>query len=401
MPRVVIVTGWKIFPNQSGGHLRTGSFARALARLDYDVTIWSLAGRKEDYAFRKKEARVEIEKNLVEEVNLSLWTGILQTLLRRLGFSRIWQYYYYTWGFRHPRLKELIKNADFVVCDFPFNPPLRDILGDKPCFLLSHNLEFVLMNQGNFWSRLFTQAMRRIEERAPRIYDGILACAAEDKEFFERNNGGSCAISLLPNGIDASRYRQNPDHRQNIRQKLGLAAEELLIMFSGSGYLPNVEALDSVREYCRQNREFLIQNKIRILALGSITPSYTNDGVIITTGPVDDVIPYFSAADFALNPVVRGSGSNVKVFEYIASALPILSTGFGVRGTSLMPNEDFLPLDTVDGLTTIIQRIRAEPLAVWHQLGVETLDKFRGFCDMTVLVEREFLQSIRINEAMA
>ena len=65
------------------------------------------------------------------------------------------------------------------------------------------------------------------------------------------------------------------------------------------------------------------------------------EGAFIATGPVPEVLPYFAAADAGLNPITRGSGSNVKLFEYLAARLPVISTLFGVRGTNLVPDADF------------------------------------------------------------
>ena len=47
--RITIVSGLRIFPCQTGGHLRTGGIALALARLGHEVTLYSLAGRQSDY----------------------------------------------------------------------------------------------------------------------------------------------------------------------------------------------------------------------------------------------------------------------------------------------------------------------------------------------------------------
>ncbi len=38
------------------------------------------------------------------------------------------------------------------------------------------------------------------------------------------------------------------------------------------------------------------------------------------------------AADIAINPVFHGSGTNLKMFEYMAAGLPIVTTKFGARG---------------------------------------------------------------------
>ena len=50
------------------------------------------------------------------------------------------------------------------------------------------------------------------------------------------------------------------------------------------------------------------------------------------TGPVEDVLPYFRAADVALNPMYEGAGVNLKVLEYLAMGLPTVTTRFGIRG---------------------------------------------------------------------
>ncbi len=53
--------------------------------------------------------------------------------------------------------------------------------------------------------------------------------------------------------------------------------------------------------------------------------------------PVPEVASYLAAADAGLNAITWGSGSNVKLFEYLAARLPVISTEFGVRGSGLKP----------------------------------------------------------------
>ena len=40
----------------------------------------------------------------------------------------------------------------------------------------------------------------------------------------------------------------------------------------------------------------------------------------------------FSVVDFALNPMMSGSGTNLKMFDYMSAGIPIISTEFGMRG---------------------------------------------------------------------
>jgi glycosyltransferase involved in cell wall biosynthesis len=84
---------------------------------------------------------------------------------------------------------------------------------------------------------------------------------------------------------------------------------------------------------------------VYFLLLGSLEPAPYREGALIATGRVPAVKPYFAASDAGLNPVTLGAGSNVKIFEYLASRLPVISTAFGARGTELLPDRDYIPFE--------------------------------------------------------
>jgi glycosyltransferase involved in cell wall biosynthesis len=46
----------------------------------------------------------------------------------------------------------------------------------------------------------------------------------------------------------------------------------------------------------------------------------------------DEKWELYKVVDYAINPMFSGAGTNVKMFEYMAAGLPIISTPFGVRG---------------------------------------------------------------------
>ena len=59
---------------------------------------------------------------------------------------------------------------------------------------------------------------------------------------------------------------------------------------------------------------------------------------IRSLGFVEDLSMCFSAADVAVNPVGFGSGTNVKLAEYVAAGLPAISTPIGLRGVPHLAN---------------------------------------------------------------
>jgi hypothetical protein len=102
---------------------------------------------------------------------------------------------------------------------------------------------------------------------------------------------------------------------------------------------------------------------------------------------VPEVPPYFAAADIGLNPITRGSGSNVKLFEYLVARLPVISTAFGVRGTDLLPQVDFVPY-TLQTLKPVLEDfIQSRSRAQWRQHADEVLSRHFRSCDIQELVK--------------
>ncbi|WP_176736479.1 glycosyltransferase [Oligoflexus tunisiensis] len=388
--KVLILSGLRLFPNQAGGHLRSGNVAKALARLGYDVCIYSLAGRKEDYGSGSQLLQQSIEPGLVEEINLALPLGLAQTLARRLGLPRLWQYPILASGLIPATLRDRLQWADCIICDLPFVPPVPGPWRKKPWVLLSHNLEYRLLEQGGFRDRhLFAPILLEWERTASKRYDGILACATEDYDFFQAHNREAKPIQLVPNGIDAALYAPDADARAAMRQELGFAEQDRVIVFSGSRYAPNVEALAQLQDFVHKHAEALQAAAVKFLILGSMAPA-SRSARMIATGFVPSVLPYFQAADFAINPVQRGSGSNVKIFEYLAARLPILSTEFGVRGSQLQPETDYLPFDWNSLMLRLSSLSQARSPEVWRSFGEGVWQRHAANSDMTEIVRQQW-----------
>jgi len=394
---IVLISGFRIFPSFTGGHIRTGSIARALARMGHRVLIYSLAGRHGDYRLSdlwSGSYRVDqIEPELSEETNLGLVFGLLQALGRRLNYPRVWQYYLLRSGIVPRRLKLALRSADLILCDLPWCPPIAGAFHGSPWFLLSHNLEHRLLEQGPPRHRRFATWMRTIECAAPTRYQEILACAEEDQAFFRGcDPSGRLRLPIVRNGVDPEAYRAPPGARRRVRAELGLDEADTLLVFSGSGFAPNVEALQALREFCRAESVFLERERVHILALGSVSAAPGREGALISTGRVPEILPYLAAADAGLNPVIRGSGSNVKLFEYLAAKLPVISTAFGVRGTALEPDRDYIPYDPADPSQAIRKFLHGKSRPEWKLHAERVWTRHRRSCDISELVKEATLQ---------
>ena len=342
--KIVILSSFRIFPAETGGQLRTAVFAKALARLGHEVRVYAIAGRREDYRGRgKARHRVDvIESNLTEEIHLGLLFGIAQAITRVLGLPRVWVPLVLRLGLVPRRLREALGWADVCVSDMPWSMPVPPFDRRKPWLLLSHNMEHRLLEQGRGRERLFAAPIKRLEAAVPTRYRGVFTCAADDHAFYRHHDARhECRLTPVGCAVDAGAYRSPPGTREAMRAELGVADDETLFIFSGSSFQPNVDALAWLRQFNADHGAFLAQQRVRFLVVGTMSRSAWREGAIIATGRVPEIVPYFAAADAGLNPVVWGSGANVKLFEYLAARLPVMSTQFGVRGSSLLPERDF------------------------------------------------------------
>jgi len=347
--------------------MRTGAFARALAELGHDVSIYSFTGRKKDYVARKKSGATKTEKGVNEFVDRRPFFGACQWLMYKLHLPPIWSNLVAR-VFTPKKLRELANAADLVIVDFPFLCPIANRLG-KPWHLNTHNVEHELWQKSAI-SAVLVPLVRKLERGAAKKADLVIACAPADQEYFAELN----SVVLVPNGIFPEDYQLDSEIRETIRKELGVGENENLFVFMGSNFGPNRSALARLHEFCDQQREFLIDKQIKIVVVGTVgaesgdnAEQELNQARIYQTGFVDSIRPYLAASDFALNPVFEGSGANVKNSEYIASKLPILTQEFGTRGFQFENESSCLIFDfdnLVDCLGTAVELSKADRQAM-------------------------------------
>jgi glycosyltransferase involved in cell wall biosynthesis len=73
---------------------------------------------------------------------------------------------------------------------------------------------------------------------------------------------------------------------------------------------------------------------VTLLLVGKAAPDswHHTSGAVRRLGYVEDLSRVLAASDVALNPVTFGSGSNLKLPEYLAAGLPVVTTPIGMRG---------------------------------------------------------------------
>lgn len=265
------------------------------------------------------------------------------------------------------RVKEEVRRADVVVFSHPWVYPLvLDAL--KPHQVLVYDSQNVegflraqLLDDTNPKEREVLRQVVTDEYDLGRRADLILACSHGDLERFNRiYEFDPGRIRVAPNGVMSS--SMNPvsaNQRLSIRRKLSLKEESFIAVFIGSPYGPNVDAANFIANELVD----ALPDVTFIIAGGVSELISTRAHNLVCTGSLSDSekTNWLHAADIAVNPMFSGSGTNIKMFDFMALGLPTVVTETGARGIDEGASECFLrvPEDTQSFIEAIV-RLRGD-----------------------------------------
>jgi glycosyltransferase involved in cell wall biosynthesis/GT2 family glycosyltransferase len=229
--------------------------------------------------------------------------------------------------------------ADIVIFSHPWIYPLvKDVLDLSRQLIVydSHNVESLLRMELLDDGAVGTDVVRgvvAVEYELCHTAHLIFACSHEDRMGFVRLYGVPAdRVRIVPNGTFAGRLTPaSEDQKQLLRQKLGLGDAPAAV-FIGSNYGPNVDAAQFIA-----NSLSAALPKVNFIIAGGVGDSLqkvSKPPNLRITGslPDDEKHDWLRAADLAINPMFGGSGTNIKMFDFMAAGLPIVSTPIGARG---------------------------------------------------------------------
>lgn len=121
-------------------------------------------------------------------------------------------------------------------------------------------------------------------------------------------------------------------------------------------YLPNREALRLIMDYLAERLRY-----VQFVVFGSHTPKISK-GNFRSLGFVDDVFKFLSSCDVAIVPLRRGAGVKLKMLDYMAIGLPIVTTKKGAEGLDLVNGKHALIVDDVDeGFIRAVKQLIENP----------------------------------------
>ncbi len=340
--RQVVLSPFGVHPARSGGHSAVLEPARALARDGASVRLFGYGIRRFEVGRRLRSFVRTIEPRLVEE-RLVSWRNVLDYVRRgRSGLPPV-----DAGAVLRQRasdaLRRACKDADVVQYECPWLWPF--VAGSAPRVLIAHNAESLMLRQLAIGTSRERAAAAALEQRAWEEADLVICFTEEDRAAL-RDEHGDRDAHVVPLGVDCEQLQPpDPDERATARARLGLG-DEFVVLFCGAWHLPNRAASDAMRSWARA-RVDRDPPRLHVVA-GTVCRKREAASGLLVTGPIPEMRTWFAAADCCVNPVVTGSGANVKILEYLAMGLPVVSTPFGARGVAIEDRRHALICDLDD-----------------------------------------------------
>jgi glycosyltransferase involved in cell wall biosynthesis len=175
----------------------------------------------------------------------------------------------------------------------------------------------------------------------------VIAVSERDRDIIIRRfRLAPAKITVVPSGCSLERL---PTHEEKARarREQGISEHARVIVFHGFyAYPPNREAFDLIERYLAP-RLRTVNSNVLFLVGGTGAPTFERENVR-SVGFIEDLPRFLAAGEIATVPIGAGSGTRLKIFQYMNKALPIVTTEKGIEGVSAHNGEHALIVPRVD-----------------------------------------------------
>ena len=358
--KITVVTTYPIYPPRGGGQNRIFYLYKELSKT-MSVDIVCLVNHDQKYK------KTKIAKNLYEirvpksnthqtkEQDIYHNAGIPITDIAMLFLYE-----------ETPQFIEEIKKStatsSYVITSHPYTYPLLKKYTNIPIINESHNVEYLLkkqMLQDSKYNQKLLKELFDVEKKACIETNLTIVCSQEDGEEFEKLYGFDTSKALVvPNGVDLNTVPYiNEKKREQFKKSINIDQEKL-VLFIGSWHQPNIESVEKIFTIAKKlpNYNFLIMGTVANY-FQSENKMHLKPKNVGFTGMLNDTEKEYllSTADIAINPMLTGSGTNLKMLDYMANGIPVLSTKIGARGLDIP--ENYVAIADIEQFDTYIKNI--------------------------------------------
>ncbi len=248
----------------------------------------------------------------------------------------------------------VIEGASWAVYLAALFRMLRRRLGGTPIVYHAHNVEYLLRRERD--GHAVAAVSRYAEGFLLKRADHCFAVSPIDQGHFQRLYGR--LPESLPNAVDCDGFAAlTSEAIRPVRDKYRLEGD--VVLFMGLyDYPPNKRAVDFL-VHSVMPEVVSARPQAKLLVTGGVTP-YTapwliNPGFL----PHGELKAVIKSCRVGVAPVFSGSGTRLKILEYMAGGLPVVTTRKGAEGLPVVAGEHVLfaetPLEFRDAILALFE----------------------------------------------
>ena len=358
--KITAINHYDVFPFDHGGAMAVRGFEKALSKW-FDISIITFVIR--DVYDEKIQIGDHItiypiypSEKLIKK-NQDVFTEFGMTPENFLDTAPAVLRYYHLDDDLIERVRTIAKDSILLISEHVYSWKVaKTACPDKQIWYRAHNVEYdyerktfeVLTPPKSYFDELYD-----FEEECCKNSERILTVSGDERKRFIELYGipyDSQAKFIdihLGCDIDKSVF-SIPSKRHKISNEYDYCG-----FFISSAMPSGLEAARVCIEVARNSPN------IRIVIAGRVSNLLRNEKNIPDNVDIvgliseEDKTFYLSNCDFALNPVESGAGVNMKMFEFFAYGIPVISTHHGVRGINAKNGVDVLLTKAVDCSFTV------------------------------------------------
>ncbi len=362
-PRLVFISPRFLFPNDSGGKIRTTQILRGMKGGRFDITLVSPALPGVEDRFEEELESVADHFFYWPESEPKTWLDRIlryRHLLSRLPFPVATD----RTKTGEVLINQLLeKKPDLVIFDFLHAAVFAPSRIYCHSLLFTHNVETEIFKRHAevvsnplmkmVWQSQY-QKMHRFEMESIPLFDTVVAVSERDGDVFKKTSGKH-RTEVISTGVDLDYFSYRPPNG------------EPRVVFTGSmDWLANIDGIRyfmpevwPLIERAAPNASMTVvgRNPPQSLIDQAQEKGFSWD----FTGFVDDVRPHVWEAAAYIVPLRVGGGTRIKVFEAMAMGIPVVSTGLGVEGLSIEAGKHYMRAETAEEMAEAVVKLLSAP----------------------------------------
>jgi glycosyltransferase involved in cell wall biosynthesis len=341
--KILVLCTYSCYPPRGGGQHRLYNLYSLLAK-NFDVTICSIIESNKPYQNLLLENGLrqicipQTREHAEAQWEAERRTGVNLYDVCMIDLIEMSNDYVQT-------ARNLINESDIIIFSHPYLFGLiKYVEKNKRVVYESHNIEY-LLKRDYIQNQVISTKIREIEKEACTKSDIILTTSEEDKSgLVDIYSANAEKIIVAPNGVDTSKIQFIDEDEKTKNKSIAGLLNYNTILFVGSWHPPNLEALEFIVDKLANKLDDCV-----MLVIGSVRDYYLQKHKVLPKnvmafGTIDEEEKYevYKLADIAINPMFSGSGTNLKMLDYMSAGIPAISTEIGARGLNALDSKQVL-----------------------------------------------------------